>query len=346
MAVSYPLRCSFGAFRSLKLGYEDWTMAQFVRETRTRLPKKTCGRLAGASRYGARYDFLTATNTPAVRDAWLRWRAGKVTAFAAELAAFLRAANPDLKLIIGLGQADDADAAEAYVENGLDFDALAKIPNLGFGVSRGVTQARWRLFRGYPALPSGEANYRRQLETIRARSGAVASVICNGSYFETRVNTLDPKAYDCVFQDADIKPWGRHFLKELVRAVAHGDAQSVYTGQQPLGSLGSEDVVREFAKAYCALPQVPFADVPSDVAALVARQFKAKDGTYLYLANTAGESVKAKLAFRQQGLFARVSCEDLSTGARLKGLAVALKPYELKSFFLPGDNALVKVEKE
>ena len=346
MAVTYPLRCSFGAFRSLKLGYEDWTMAQFVRETRTRLPKKTCGRAAGASRYGARYDFLTATNTPAVRDAWLRWRADKVTAFAAELAAFLRTANPDLKLIVGLGQADDADAAEAYVENGLDFDALAKIPNLGFGVSRGVTQARWRLFRGYPPLPSGEANYRRQLEAIRARSGAVASVICNGAYFETHVNTLDPKTYDCVFQDADVKPWGRHFLKELVRAVAYGDAQSVYTGQQPLGSLGSEDVVREFAKAYCALPQVPFADVPSEVAALVVRRFKAKDGTYFYLANTAGERVKAKLAFAPQGLFRLVACQDLSTGAVLKGSAVELKPYELRSFFLPGDNALVKVEKE
>ena len=40
-----------------------------------------------------------------------------------------------------------------------------------------------------------------------------------------------------------------------------GDVQEHVIGNQPLGSLGAEDVVREFTQAFCALPAKPFKDM-------------------------------------------------------------------------------------
>lgn len=127
-----------------------------------------------------------------------------------------------------------------------------------------------------------------------------------------------------------MKPWGRNWLRELTYAVAKSDTLALFTGQQPLGTLGHEREAREFAKAYRALPALPFADAASDNPNVVVRALATKNGTYLYCVNLSDgpQTVHPELFRCRQS----ATPVDLSTGMRLRGSAVKLKPYALRSF--------------
>lgn len=59
-------------------------------------------------------------------------------------------------------------------------------------------------------------------------------------YFETFNDSLQPDVFKAYFQNADVKPHGRFFLKELVFNVAATDASRILIGAQPIGTWGRD----------------------------------------------------------------------------------------------------------
>ena len=325
----YLLQGNFGAWKSLKDGYDDGTVARFCRETGVRLPPD-CADAAGKGRFAARFTALTGPH----REAWLRWRANRVTEFVRDLVRFVRTEGRDAELVLGVGESEKADEDTRFAENGIDFAALVDIPDLGFSLKREPTLQRWRLFRGNERPRFNERLYDLNdpdYLAFRRRGKSVSAVRSCGTYYETFAGTLCPARYQSVFQDADVKPWGRYFLKDLAYSLAMGDALALYTGEQPLGSFGSEEVVREWAKAYCALPALPFEDVPGSGDPICVRQLETKNGVYLYLVNLHHTSVTATLGWNGDA----AESTDLSNGSSEVRNAVRLRPFELRSFLLP-----------
>jgi hypothetical protein len=105
-----------------------------------------------------------------------------------------------------------------------------------------------------------------------------------------------------------------------------------------IGTVGHEMQVREFAKAYRALPANSFDNVK-----LVGRQSGPDPSTlgiarqhdiYFYIMNKTSDNVWARLNFLPNNARS-IPITDLSTGESLnvsQGRQVELRPYELRSF--------------
>lgn len=344
--IWYDFGWGFGPWGSLNQGYDDWTIGRFLKESPaiSKLDGTVRAKLKELAKpahepgdYLARWTLLTSTNAPVVRAAWLRWRADAVTTFTRELVARVRRGNPKLHLLINtpIGEA-------AYAEHGIDVEAIAAIDGVKLGCGIFTTGARADLRGRKPTdeavasldekLAERDAEYAEKLKTIRSLAGAVGLVQINGVYFETPdgppKEEIAGHRFPCPFEDADAKYHGRYFLKEFAEAVGYGDAQEIVSGGQPVGSLGSEEVVREFVRAYRALPALPFRDLrgfaAKDGAKVVGRALKTNNGLYFYFVNLTPEarSVKSPIA----------DARDLSSGVAIENQEVALKPFELRSF--------------
>lgn len=323
-----------GAWQDLTFGYDDWTFSRFFSETGLTPPAEMPREAKIIADFKSRYTYLAGTNSP-VRADWLAWRARKVTEFYRGIAHAFTRTNPELELVLGL-----PDSNDVYADFGIDRASLAEIHGVRIDCSfRMINNYRWRHFRGEANPPDLKAAYRElydmhsadPLSRARADGRSCPMAVSGGQYHETFLNTLCPKRFSASFQDADVKPWGRHWLKELAFLVAKGDALSIYTGQQPLGTLGHEAEAREFAKAYRALPALPFADAFSDNPNVIVRSLRTKNGLYFYCVNLSDEPQTVRPAFLHGRFFAS-ACRDLSSGAPMRSREVALKPYELRSF--------------
>ena len=159
-------------------------------------------------------------------------------------------------------------------------------------------------------------------------------------YFESFRNSLNQPIYKGYFQNADVKPYGRYFLKELVYSLAMMDAQRILIGAQPPGTWGREQETREFAKAYCALPALPFTDLQGMTDPITVRYRNTNGGTYVYVANLLWSHCSATLR-----LAPAASVRDLSTGKNSAsapdgGYEIRLQPYQLRSFLI-GNGSVV-----
>ena len=326
-----------GAWNGLGWGYDDWTVARFAEETGVVLPS---GCLFGRGRFSERFRFL-AEGDAAVRGKWLKWRAGRVTAFVRRYRERMDAVAPGMPLTLVLKrpetplQSPSAPIDALYAESGVDLDAIGGIGGVSIGLDRSAAARLFRLYRRWKAADEAE-NYNPDdmlASKIRTLGGGAAAMVCeHNPYFETFRNSLCPERFNTYFQSFDVKPNGRNFLKTFAYDVGVMDALSVTVGDQPLGTLGAEAEAREFAKAFGALPAVPFEDVPGFAArdGVVARRFAAKDGSvYWYLVNMtdAGRAVRAPFS----GIV-----QDLSDGRTGAFARIDLKPYQLRSFLQSG----------
>lgn len=268
---------TWGTWGKLEHGYDDYTTGKFARETGIRVPE----------RIKERYAYLTGKQ----REAWLKWRAGQITNLVRAMRAMLDEINPELVLELIV------PATGRYVERGIDVAAIKRIPNVVFCVTRNVTHYRHDMHWSKPETTQNEDLYdfAKADAADLAVNGAVASVRSSYCYFETFVKPLKPKPYDCYFENADAKPWGRHFLREAAYSLAAYDMLEYTAGGQPLPSVGFESECREFARAFRFLPAKPFNDVSGIRDPAVARYLKTANGTYWYVVNIFHEPITVKL---------------------------------------------------
>lgn len=312
----------FGRWHGDDFGYDDWTVRAFFRETGLAAPEGMLEEAKTKADFNARYAYLTNRDL-AVSSAWFKWRSEKTAAFYRYMIGRIRAFSPDLTVYLG------ADDDEQMRE-------LLKIPGVaGFPYGRNVTGFRWQLHRGmeeddgYYNLYRSEQPELKRLERIQ---GALPMFQTGGCYFETFTKSLDMKRFPCTFQDADVKPWGRWWLKEYAFALAKTDALKIVSGEQPLHTLGNEVEIREFARAYRPLPARPFATVAGSGDPITIRVLETKGGLYLYAVNIHHTPVKAILPKEMNGT-------ELSDGAELAIGCIALRGCELRSFFIPHAKA-------
>ena len=300
---------TWGTWGKLSNGYDDFTTGKFAKETGIRVPEKV----------KERYAYLTGEK----REAWLKWRAAQITNLVRAMRTMLDEINPELvlELIVPAGK------TERYVERGLDVEAIKRIPNVVFCVTRAASTYRHNMHWSQPESTLNEDlfDFTKADAADLAVNGAVASVRSSYSYFETFVNPLKTKPYSCYFENADAKPWGRHFLREAAYSLAAYDMLEYTSGAQPLPSVGHEAESREFARAFRFLPAKPFEDVPGVRDPAVARYLKTANGTYWYVVNTFHEPIVVKL--------------DLGGWFKEK---LTLKAYEVRSGLVGGKQVDVK----
>lgn len=330
-------------WKNLAWGYDDYNVDLFSRETGIAVPKEK------------RYEFLTGPK----RREWLRWRADKTTALVKAIADTVRTVNPKWELLVfpqdleafhdpatgSLPGGVDAarDRKKYYYENfGIDVDALEHLGHVSFSPHVIPSRQPEFLYQYNRLEPVNELTYdaKADREQFRANGGSRRLAGIYHDYFESigvkhPSPTLLPEKYSCFFQDTDVKPWGRYFLKELTCQVAASDAQNIVFGAQPLGALGREAETREFARAYRALPALPFRDVPGTGDPVTVRYLNTANGTYIYFANTLWAPVKVSVKSGDGVTHLR----DLSSGNEIPSGEIELDAYQLRSFLAPGKKA-------
>lgn len=332
---------TYGAWPSLDWGYDDATMRRFTAHTGLSLPAG-CGSRDGVGRFRARYDFLTAKDSPQ-RTKWLKWRSERVTDFVRLYRAKLDAIDGKLPLLIPFGAGafsdSDSDPEGLYAKYGIDLAALAKVEGVRFAAAKSPTAYLFGLYRrsmkredyhGDAAnCDLGNPGWKR----LRELSGGSLDLVCEATpYWETFRNSLDPKRFAAYFQVLDVKPWGRNFLRAFAYDVAMFDTKTLTAGNLVMGTLGSEREAREFALAFRALPALRFDDVFA-LDGVVCRALQTANGTYFYLVNTTDADKTAAVGVKAAASSVKVL--DLSTRVEVDAAAIALRPFELRSFLIP-----------
>jgi len=332
--INYMMSC--GCWKSLDMGYDDWTVYAFAKETGVKLPKECIGApdeewkgVKNPFKYAARYKFLVEGDKN-ISEKWLTWRASQSVAFIKELRAMINKYNPDIALYLSIGQ-----TADNYLNRGIDEKALAAIPGVRISLGRGYTSYRWGLFRGKEETTLNEELYDYNSPQIaKAKvTGSVPLFVCGAAYYETFTGSPSDQKYGSYFQNADVKPWGRYYLKELVFCVGAGDAQEIVIGNQPLGTLGAEGEAREFTQAYCALPSQPFKEMGGVHDPIVGRYLQTKNGTYFYVVNMHHCPMTAQIDMVGGGIFG-AKYINLSSNQEMSGNRIELKPFQLRSFLV------------
>jgi len=294
-------------WNSINEGYDSYTVNKFARETGIKVPDT------------GRYEFLTSD---AMLQKWQAWRATQVFELLKELRQALDSINPALKLYIMRRTNYDWDEA-------LD-PMISRLPNTYACDLRRPTNYRLGFHWGQPESELDEQmfdfNATRQL--LKRKSNRMVSLFY--LYYESFTKSLSNQ-YGCYFQSADVKPWGRYFLKELAFNVAAGDVWEIAMGGQPFGSWGRDAETREFVQAFSALPAQNFVTVNNPNPSITVRYLNTPNGTYFYLVSMVHLNAAAKLDFG--GTVPEYV--DLSTGEKKSAATIELKPFQLRSFLIP-----------
>lgn len=300
-------------WESLEDGYDNYTVNKFSEETGIQVPDL------------GRYKFLTSEK---ILPKWSEWRAKQVF----ELVKMLRKALDKIKpeLLIYVMKRGDHDW-NSYLD-----PMLKKLPRTYACDFRRPTHYRWDFHWNRPEKDWEEKLYDYPANQALRQWKSNQFVASWYAYYETYVKPLLHKKYGCYFQSADVKPHGRHFLKELAFNVAATDALEIGFGGQPFGSWGRDEETREFARAFAALPHQSFNTVPGSSANVTARYLNTDNGAYLYLVSGVWTDSKAIFKWPEN-----MAYTDLSTNEKLTGGTIELKPYELRSFLLPAKKVKI-----
>lgn len=308
-AVGITFTTQIGFYRSLDEGYDNDSVSRFSRDTGVAVPFEE---------EAARREFLTRAPQ---RDTWLSWRAEQ----SVELFRLIRAETDRVRRGIPLyvtASVPDGPSPESPELA----ERLKTIPGLFLVQGRQYTRHRHTLHWGSPADTYADTLY--DLGTAgRFLNGRLGFADAFATYFESFNGSLRNEVYASYFQNADVKPFGRYFLKDPAFAVAALDAQRYLIGAQPLGTWGRETEAREFAQAFCALPALPFTDVPGARDPVTVRYLNTPGGTYVYAVSLLWDACESVLDLSSDG-----PLEDLSGGAAVADGRVALNAFQLRSF--------------
>ncbi len=324
-------------YDSLDQGYDDYTVSLFEKETGIRVPKGS----ADEDRYAARYTFLTG----AKRQQWLAWRSRKITSFYTKLASMLKQANAgsmcDLSLVQPeekmqtLSECESLNVIDYYYQQlGIDLKALNGISNMAVTPLRRCQFTDWKKhWDGSFTLDDEFLFSDKYGELFRQRNKPGLTSSYN-IYWESFNGSLDNNTYKSMFQNADVKPNGRHYLRELAFNLASSDASIMLSGGQPIGSAGRDVEMREFAAAFRTLPAKPFREVPGKSDPVCVRYLETKEGVYLYAVNRIWTNATVKVKFGSKlGKVVMLSPKQL---LNVNGgeLSISLAPYQLKTYRL------------
>lgn len=324
-----------GTISSLDQGYGEYTTQLFSKETGIQIPD------AFRQTAASRCEFLTKK----VRKEWLSWRSNKYTLLIQSCIDLMHRYNKNLKLNIVLGGSpldkgveDSCALSDFYYEQwAINMATINKINDVYLvPLSRG-NMSRWYQHWGKNKGLIDETLYNPSTFKPFLKDGIGYANIYN-TYFETFKDPLKSDIYKNYFQNADIKPFGRYFLKAFSFSLATMDAQRILIGAQPIGTSGRDDVTREFAKAYGALPEGKFASVSGFSDSFAVRYLNTSEGCYFYAVSLLWKPCEISVNIDKS-----MGIKDLSSGIITENrdkedFHITLKPYQLRSFLIKGEN--------
>ncbi len=136
---------------------------------------------------------------------------------------------------------------------------------------------------------------------------------------------------------------GDFYLEFYANILAEWDVRQITDGGLTTTTLGAEDVVREFIRAYLTLPAEYFEVFDNMTDPVCVRQLNRKDGYYFYMVNRDFYPLEISLNFNRKNF----SVTDLPNAKKLTvsdNVKVTLGPYRLMSFKAPKGTKLVSVK--
>lgn len=347
-------------FGSIQCGYDDQTVADFAREAKFELPPEC---RTGPTRFSERARWLIANKY----DLWISYRCRRLRQLYVDLASRVQSKRPDLKLYLTVGLPDGASPHPLmnltaladriasldtlYREAGLDVSLYKDRPtNLVLRRVVYPTDDRYLVYRFAAGGPSPATALARDLAFSSESSapyagfGRLALAVAYRP-FESTIGALQPlRAHWWPEHPARASaptPSGREFLEPCAQGLANLDALSLTLGSTSLATAGHEETLREFARAYRALPAEPFATVAGMADPVCVRELQRADGRFFYLVNRASFPVDAYVALSG----AEVRLRDLAAAADLtlplvqkRALPAALPPDFVSEHALADDE--------
>jgi len=365
--VLHLTRHSLTWFGDERAGYNDYAVEAFARAKGLTIPVDRKDPMRGKT-YA---DWIRAN----AYEAWLDWRCGVVADIYRRLAAKLRAARSDLKLMVNTFLLPDWRHPDFGKENfipeanrraGLDVRMLADVPNLivcqteipadyrWFGPMNPFNpkdNGRWREFRT-TAEPAHRNLYFKRGDYALLDGAAFPWVNQHDRYWESAIGRTTKGQpgktlscawlKECPWRVTTINPSGRHALKHYAVPFRYHDVLGLSKGGFLIGTYGTEDVLVPFIQAFRALPAVVFDDVGGSSDSLVkVRQKEFGGKSYFYAINTSEKTASVTLKVPP-------GTEDLVTKARLaqdgspQTVTLDLQAYELRSFAAPFGKPTVR----
>jgi len=325
------------AFFSLRNGYNNINLRRFQKDTGLTIPVDS----TDGGRFLKSYKWLMDN----AREEWIDWRCKMIHSHYRNLADILTAKRADLKLRVLLMQTPLYRAetyAEELRESGIDPALYADDRNIVIAYALLPGDYRWT--RSYHSSRQLGVENRRTTSTspeIMAPFRALphADAVMHDRYYEDAIgrdHPLDMKALsptaapELIWRVSTLNGNTIHGLESYVQGLNNLDALNLLKGGFVVGTIGIEPYLRDFTKAYRALPAVRFDDVEELSDPVRVRQ-KLVDGTnYFYVLNRLPFPANANLRLSDSDVTDLVS--GMETAAVDEELSLELKPYDLRSF--------------
>lgn len=366
---------STGWFGTLEAGYGDCDVGLFERETGMRVPAEA----RDPERFRRRHEWLLAN----VREQWIAWRCEKVADLFRRMGAVLQAKRRDLRLVLSLfmpyglttacpfdlqrWQGGKVSVRDLHREGGLDTDLLGAIPGVVLDKILQPCDYRIRACHLYSDDGPWTADHllSRDLNFDPENLAHVAAAPSRSAWLYNRYSESTPQHRSNVSpgltqgtaqfeagQWWDLLPgWtygavtpGHHNLMEwYALAVAGLDAHGISNGGLTIGTMGHEQQLRQFARAFRALPAADFETLPGATDPVMVRYWQADGVLYCYLVNQEPVPAAVELALAAPS---GTPVSDLAAGRDLPLASpgrwvMALQAFELRSLRIASGTARI-----
>ncbi len=337
-------------FTDLKKGYGDYTIAVFEKDSGTKVPVDN----KDPKRFSQRYDYLTGTG----KKEWLAWREQINRNMIQQISTRLQQVKKGTRLNINLNRdwqqarhskeksSEDFDLKDhCYQHFALNLDAIDAIDSVSITPLIVPTESRHDKHWTHNAQ---NLNFELTTNTslfrpFRSKGQGVTALYY--VYFESFMNSLNPEKYASYFQNSDPKAAGRNFLANFAIAMAAQNPETIFAGAQPLGTMGREEVSREFIRNFRALPAGRYQDVPQMQDPVTARFMTTEKGTYLYQVNLMPWPVETEIKFSAAIKAIRDLGEASDLALSQGHLRQTLQPYQLRAYLIKDQQVeAVKVQ--
>jgi len=366
---------SIGWFGTLEVGYGDYDIALFERETGVVVP----ARADDAERFRRRYEWLMEN----AREQWIDWRCRKVADLFLRMNAILQAKRRDLRLVLSFfipygltatcpfdlqrWQGGKSSVYEMHREGGIDVNMLRGVPGLVLDKILQPCDFRLRACNLYSEdrsraiehLESRDLNFDPENLAHMAVADVRSAWLYN-RYFEStpegRLKVSPSLAEGAARFEADqwwkllpgwtygaVTPGHQNFMEWYVLALAAFDPVAISSGGLTVGTMGHEERVRRFARAFRALPAVDFLTLEGATDPVTIRYVNAGGALYCYMVNQ--EPVPAAVELNLAGL-AGVGVTDLGEDLELPlagpgSCLLELEPFGFRSLRIGSASARI-----
>ncbi|HWL14853.1 MAG TPA: hypothetical protein VNR00_04550, partial [Opitutus sp.] len=266
-----------------------------------------------------------------------------------QMAERLAAVRPDLKLKLNVfvhpsqnhRLADYLNVPSSVLmrEMGIDPALYKNHPNIVLNPTTVPADLRWMRRSDYLAEHPGVSRGAFTAPEVAAplADHENVRVTIHDRYWEDAIGKEAPLqgltdigVQEMVWRASTLNPAGFNSLEPYVFALHHLDATNIVKGGYVLGTLGMEDVLEPFSRAFGSLPAVKFDDVPGAIDPVRIRQRTFDNRHFFYVLNTLPEPVKAAVTLAEAG---PLSDPVAGTTNRVsRELTLSLAPYELRTF--------------